>query len=79
MPEHGGYLWAAFCELSATRGSTGFGPAPISRHDIHAWEADTFTRLDPWERQTVLAIDRAYLDAAADRVKQDKERSKGSR
>lgn len=68
-PVQGVYLWTAYLDMAATRGSTGFGPAPITRHDIHAWEEDSFVSLDPWERRTVLAIDRAYLEISAKRAK----------
>lgn len=65
LPPLAAHVWRYFIDLSRTRGGTGFGPAPISRHDIHAWEADEAQVLEPWERRALLAIDVAYLNSVA--------------
>lgn len=61
VPTAGSYLWKAFQELSATRGSGMVGPNPISRMDIRLWEADECRHLEAWERSAILAIDAAFL------------------
>lgn len=53
--------------LSATRTSNGFGPNPITRHDVHAWEADEGHSLAPWERRALFRIDAAYLRSKAEK------------
>lgn len=32
-------LWECFLELHKWRGTTGMGPAPLTLHDVAAWEA----------------------------------------
>ncbi len=59
------HVWAYFADLHATRGGTGFGPAPLSRVEIQAWERDECIRLAPWERRAILRIDAAFLAAHA--------------
>ena len=59
------HLWTYYVSLSATRQSTGFGPSPISRHEIRLFEEDEGIALEPWERRTILAIDAEYLRSNA--------------
>jgi len=61
LPPLAAYLWHWWIELAATRTSSGLGPNPITRHDLHAWEADTHHRLRAWERQAILRIDALWL------------------
>jgi hypothetical protein len=43
------------------------GPARITRHDIHAWEADEATRLEPWERRAILDLEAALAASLNER------------
>ncbi len=47
--------------MSQTRTSNGFGPARLTRPEIHAWEADEGVTLDRWERQAVMKLDALYI------------------
>jgi hypothetical protein len=49
--------------MSRARGSTGFGPAPLSWADIEAWSRVTGTPVDPWEARAIRAIDDAIIEA----------------
>jgi len=55
------HLWFWFLELSAARGSNGFGPNPLSFHDIEAWSRLTNTVIRPNELRALIALDHAYL------------------
>lgn len=57
MPPLAAHLWEWWLELAETRTSSGFGPNPITRHDVHAWEADENRRLRSWERRLIFRID----------------------
>ncbi|HYE46219.1 MAG TPA: hypothetical protein VEA44_10655 [Caulobacter sp.] len=61
LPAEGAHLWTWWLDLHSTRGSGGFGPASITRHDIQAFERDEGHRLLSWERKAIFRIDRAYL------------------
>lgn len=69
LPPHGAHLWSWFLALSRTRGSSGFGPASLTRLEIQAWERDEFIRLKPWERAAILQMDQAWLRAQAEAMK----------
>ena len=47
-------------EIAATRGSSGFGLNPLSRLEVHAWEADEGISLDAWERRAIFKLDGIY-------------------
>ena len=57
------YLWVAFDRLSSRRGSTGFGPAPISWPEIDAFARLSGIRLAPWEVEILEALDRLAMEA----------------
>ena len=60
LPPLAAHIWAWWLDLAQTRGSTGFGPAPLTRTEIHAWQADEGVTLDQWERRAILRLDAAY-------------------
>ena len=57
-------LWAAFVSLNASR-PAGLAPAAIGPADLLAWQQLHGLRLTGWELQTLQAMDRAALEAAA--------------
>lgn len=57
-------VWEWFGELSARRGSSGFGPAPIAWSEIEAWERRNALRLKPHELDWIFALDRLFLAGA---------------
>ena len=61
MPADGAHVWAWFLELSAGRGSNGFGPNPISYLDLLAWSTLTGTITRPAEIEAIMAVDRAWM------------------
>jgi ubiquinone biosynthesis protein UbiJ len=63
LPDHAVYLWRWFGDLRSTLQGNGMAPPRITRHDIHAWEADNLTTLTAWERAAILQLDAAYLSA----------------
>lgn len=65
------HVWGYFLDLSPTRGSTGFGPARLTRQEIRLWEADEGITLDRWERNAVMKIDAAYIQHCADEQKRE--------
>lgn len=62
LPEDSAHLWAWFVELDRSRGSTGFGPAPIGWQDMAAWASLTGRWPMPWECQALMAVDRVFLE-----------------
>ena len=65
LPADGAHVWHWFLELSAGRGSNGFGPNPISYLDLLAWSALTGTITRPAEIEAIMSLDRAWLTAQA--------------
>jgi hypothetical protein len=65
MPESCAHVWRWFIELSAARGSNGWGPNAIRYTDIAAWSALTRTIIQPMEVRVVLHLDHIYLANAA--------------
>lgn len=63
LPADGAHVWAWFLELSAGRGSNGFGPNPISYLDLLAWSLLTGTITRPAEVEAIMALDRAWMAA----------------
>ncbi|WP_442417839.1 phage tail assembly chaperone [Oceanibacterium hippocampi] len=57
------YDW--FLDLSAGRGGTGFGPAPLSAGEIAAWAALSGITLRDHEVRAIRALDRLWLSLAA--------------
>lgn len=42
-------------------GSTGMGPAPLSWHEIAAWQSLTGVTLDPWEARLIRSLSTTYI------------------
>lgn len=61
LPDEGEHVWRWFLELSTARGSSGFGPNPISYPDIAAWAALTGTLLRPGEVRAICMLDNVYM------------------
>lgn len=55
-------LWSDFLELSASRGSTGMGPARIGYHDIDAYQRVQDMKFEPWEIDAIRRADNAFLE-----------------
>jgi len=63
FPLHDGYLFQVFQELSAARGSNGFGVNPISYSEIQAYRELTGARLSYWDVKMVRRIDSIFMAA----------------
>jgi len=63
VPAAGHALLSVFRELTAVRGSTGWGPARMGFRDIAAWCELTGVALTPWDVETLLAMDGAAVNA----------------
>lgn len=61
LPHYLEPLWRDFREMHSSRGSTGFGPAPISFVVIDAWQRVTGIRLKPWQVEAIRRADNAYF------------------
>ena len=55
------HLWDWWQELHLARGSSGFGPVPLSWSDIDAWARLTGARPSPPELRAIMALDRAIV------------------
>ncbi len=55
------YLFGWFLELAATRGSSGFAPAPISFGEIDAWARLMRIRPSPDEVGVLRRLDQVFL------------------
>jgi hypothetical protein len=64
FPMHDGYLFQAFQDLSAARGSNGFGINPISYSEIEAYKELTGARLTYWDVRMIRRIDSIFLAAS---------------
>ena len=65
LPADGAHVWAWFLELSAGRGSNGFGPNPISYLDLLAWSLLTGAITRPAEIEAIMALDRVWMSLQA--------------
>jgi len=63
LPVDGAHVWYWFLELSAGRGSDGFGPNQIAWLDLLAWTTLTGAIIRPAEVEAIMALDRAWLAA----------------
>lgn len=64
------YLWGWFQELSATRGSNGFGPNPISYTEIGTWARLTGTIIQPMEVRLIMTLDGLFRIAVSEASEQ---------
>lgn len=60
LPPLAAHVWNWWIDLCSTRGGNGFGPSPLTRHDLHAFEEDEGVRFEPWERRAIFRIDAAW-------------------
>ena len=65
IPEETLDIWDLFNEIAQTRGSSGFGPLPISALEIKAWSELKQFPISPWEFDLLRRLDQAYLQANA--------------
>lgn len=63
MPVFGEHVLEWFWELSAARGSNGFGALPITYGEIAAWQALTGVEPEAWEVKAIREMDMAFLAA----------------
>ena len=63
------YLWYDFMMLSRGRTSNGFGANPLTWMDLLAWRQLTATPVNPWEMDTLVALDNAWLSEQAQQSK----------
>ena len=61
FPDSLRYLWEWFVQLSDGRGSSGFGPNPLSWPDFDAWSRLMRVTPDVWEVTALRKLDTAYL------------------
>jgi hypothetical protein len=61
LPDICEHIWRWFQELSAGRGSNGFGINPIGYRDIEAWSTLTGTIVRPGEVKTIMILDQTFL------------------
>lgn len=59
------YMWLAFLELNSGRGSSGFGPQPLSYQEIESWARLTRRHLTAWQVQLLKRLDAMYLSKQA--------------
>jgi len=67
FPEPLRYVWEWYQELARGRGSSGFGPNPISWLDVLAWSGLMDMRLERWELRALRLLDLSYLLAIAEK------------
>lgn len=70
MPPELTYLWGWFQELSATRGSNGFGPNPITYTEIGAWSRLTGRLIRPTEVRLIMTLDGLFRIAVSEASEQ---------
>lgn len=70
MPLELTYLWRWFQELSATRGSNGFGPNPITYTEIDTWARLTGTIIRPMEVRLIMTLDGLFRIAVSEASEQ---------
>jgi hypothetical protein len=71
VPRELQYLYEWFCDLSASRGSNGYAPNPLSPSGIRDWSEMSGHRLNPWEFDLLRAMDRKWMKVYSDLNKPD--------
>lgn len=66
LPMLASHLWIWWRDLHETRSSNGMGASRLTRLEIQAWERDGFRNLLPWERQSILEVDAAWVRSVTD-------------
>lgn len=74
-PEALAHVMAWFLDLHQARGSSGFGPVPISYEAIDAWNRLTGAAARPWEVALIRRLDQIWLGLWAKQRKRDTGRS----
>jgi hypothetical protein len=46
--------------------ATGMGPAPLTSHELIAWQQGSGIELSPWEFSTILSMSRKYIQGYFD-------------
>lgn len=69
LPEAVEHIWGWFSEIASRRTGNGYGPNPITWHDIQAWSQLTQTNALPWEVRMLCSLDRAWLQTHATKPK----------
>lgn len=59
------YLWGWFMRLCAARGSSGFGPNPLSYAELDAFARLMGVTLQPWEVDTLRDLDVEFMRSVA--------------
>lgn len=59
------HIWNVFARLNSRRGSSGFGPLPISYGEIESYMRVLGERLAPWEVEAISGLDDQWLAARA--------------
>lgn len=84
LPNELAYLWRWFHELSAVRGSNGWGPNPISYREIEAWIGLMGPIVTPIEVRLIMLLDNLFLASWAEaneerqRWQKQQQQSRGS-
>ncbi|MGD9846149.1 MAG: hypothetical protein AB7O60_14075 [Variibacter sp.] len=78
VPMAGYRVWNIFTALHAAR-EVGFGPSPITHEAMEAHARLTRTPLRPFEVEIIQALDRAYLEAVAEKRGDGKKQEVSSR
>ena len=55
-------LWQDFIDLHSARGSTGFGPARISYHDIDGFQRINGVKFEAWQIEAIRKADDTFLN-----------------
>lgn len=66
IPRELKYLYEWFCDLSACRGSNGYGPNPLSPSIIRDWQDMSGHYINPWEFELLRRLDRTWLKVYSD-------------
>ena len=62
FPQTIGYLWEYFHQLNRTRSNYGWGPVSFTYTEIEAWSRLHYIKLDRWELNAILRLDRSFLE-----------------
>lgn len=65
LPADAVFAWVVFCDVDRWRGAGGFGMAPLTLHDIAAYEGRHGLTLDAETLELVKACDHERLAASA--------------
>jgi hypothetical protein len=75
VPDGCEWLWSTYCELAAMR-PAGIGMSPIPGHEYESWQRLNSIELSAWEIDTLRAMDRAAMHAAAEAQAQQSQKGK---